>query len=95
MLENDIRTIKFGCRLVTMVGLEGIFLVRLQLKKHSIPFCKLVFKVTLICLLLHAIMGHDQILFEGTKNSLSRHLVNMRELKVYFVHIPLQKESCG
>jgi hypothetical protein len=38
-----------------MLGLEGILLVRLQAKKHLIPFFKLTFRATLICLLLHAI----------------------------------------
>jgi hypothetical protein len=49
-----------------MVGLEGILLIRLHLKKHLVPFNKLTFGATLIYLLLHAIMSHDQILFEGT-----------------------------
>jgi hypothetical protein len=61
MLENIIRTIKFGLQLLTMVDLEGIFLVRLQSKKHLIPLCKLTFRVTLIYLLLHVILGHNQI----------------------------------
>jgi hypothetical protein len=36
-LESGIRTINIGCQFMTMVSLEGIFLVRLQLKKHAIP----------------------------------------------------------
>jgi hypothetical protein len=83
MLENSIRTIKFGHQFLTMVSLEGIFLVRLQSKKHLILFYKLTFIATLICLLLHVIMGDDQILFEGKENSLSncKRLVNCLDLK--------------
>jgi hypothetical protein len=48
-----------------MIYLEGSFLIWLEMKKHMIPFNKMVFGMTLISLLLHAIMIHDQILFEG------------------------------
>jgi hypothetical protein len=89
-----------------MVSLEAILLVRLQSNKHLIPFCKLTFRETLIYLFLHAIMVHDQILFEGMENSLSnckrfvhhldlRDTWKMRELKVDFFHIPLQKDHVG
>jgi hypothetical protein len=83
MLENRIRTIKFGHQFLTMVILEGIFLVRLQSKKHLIPFYKLMFRVPLICLLVHAILGHEQILFEGMKNIFSNYkrLVNRLDLR--------------
>jgi hypothetical protein len=66
MLENGIRTIKFGCQFLTMVILEGIFFISLQSKKHLVSFCKLTFRAMLICMFLHVILGHDQILFEGT-----------------------------
>jgi hypothetical protein len=83
MLENDKRTIKFAQHFLTMVSLEGIFLVRLQLKKHLISFYKLTFRATLIYLLLHAIMGHEKILFEGMDNSISncKYLVNCLDLR--------------
>jgi hypothetical protein len=39
------------------------------MKKHLIPFIKMVFRMTLINLLVHAILSDDQIIFEGTKNA--------------------------
>jgi hypothetical protein len=67
MLEHVIKTIKFGHYLLTMLFLEGSLLVRLQSKKHLIPFCKLTFRAILIFLLLHVILCHEQILFEGKR----------------------------
>jgi hypothetical protein len=70
-LENGIGTIKFRCQFLTMFSLKGSLFIRLQWKKHLISFNKLTFRATLIFLLLHAILGHDQILFEGMENILS------------------------
>jgi hypothetical protein len=66
-----------------MLILEGSLLVWLQSQKHLIPFCKLTFRATLICLLLHAILCHDQVLFKGTRNILSNYkcLVNCLDLQ--------------
>jgi hypothetical protein len=38
------------------------------MKKHMAPFSELAFRMTLIDLLLHVILSHDQFLFEGTEN---------------------------
>jgi hypothetical protein len=38
------------------------------MEKHLISFNKLVFRTTLIYLLLHAILSHYQIVFESMKN---------------------------
>jgi hypothetical protein len=81
-LEYSIRTITFGYQFLTMVNLKGSFLISLQSKKHMVSFNKLIFRVTLIFLLLHAILGHDQILIEGMENTLLnyKHLVNLLDL---------------
>jgi ABC-type siderophore export system fused ATPase/permease subunit len=83
MLENNIRNIKFGHQFLTMVNLEGIFLIRLQSKKYLVSFKKLMFKVTMIYMVLHAILDHDQILFKGTKNRLLsyKHLAHHLDLR--------------
>ena len=68
---------------MTLLSLEGSLLIRLQLQKHLIPFYKLTFGATLICLLLHSILGHDQVLFKVMKNILSDYkcLVNRLDLQ--------------
>ena len=38
------------------------------MKKHLLPFRKLTFIMTLICLFLHVVMSHDKILFESMEN---------------------------
>ena len=51
-----------------MLGLEGSLHVWLQTEKHLVPFNKLTFRTALIYLFLHAVLSHDQILFESTEN---------------------------
>nr|KUM45115.1 hypothetical protein ABT39_MTgene4049 [Picea glauca] len=61
MLEKCIRTIKLGREFLTLFSFEGSLLIPLRTKKHLVPFRKLTFQMTMICLLLHAILSHDQI----------------------------------
>jgi hypothetical protein len=70
-LENFIRTIKFGIKFLTVFSFEGSLIIRLYMKKHPVPFSKLMSRMTMICFFLHVILRHDQIFFEGTENGLA------------------------
>jgi hypothetical protein len=38
------------------------------MEKHLVPFNKLTFRTTLICMLLHVVLVHDQIFIESIEN---------------------------
>jgi hypothetical protein len=70
------------------------------MEKHLVPFNELMFKKTLICMLLHVVLIHEQILFESTKNGhadckiVLNLLTCMGEPMVASIYRLLQRESC-
>jgi hypothetical protein len=50
-------------------------LIGLYIKKYLVPFNKLSFEMTLICMFLHAILSHGQIGFDGAKISLENYKI--------------------
>jgi len=65
VLEDFIRDIKLWNKFLAMIFFEGSLVIWLEMKKHLIPFNKMAFITKLISLLLHEILSHDHILFEG------------------------------
>jgi hypothetical protein len=80
--DDMIGAIKFGCQLVVAMGFEGGLLVRLELEKHMITFLENLFRMLLVSLLLHTILGHVEVILQSREGSFStlQQLVNSLDL---------------